>query len=159
LFGAPPKPRVAIFGAGPVGLAWAAQFRLLPFNVEHYDSREAMAGTGAVILPPEDLVEIAGCLEAEDFALIAAGSHELDYAIARAVLARDSMRYCGMLGSRKKRAEFEARFAQDGLTGEQIGRLSCPVGIASIRGSAPEVIAVATAAQVLEVLEASEPAG
>lgn len=104
-------------------------------------------------------MEIAGCLEADDFALIAAGSHELDYAIARAVLARAPMRYCGLLGSRKKRAEFEVRFAQDGLSAEQIAQLSCPVGLASVRGSAPEVIAVATAAQVLEIVGADEPAG
>ncbi|HEX5380566.1 MAG TPA: XdhC family protein [Phenylobacterium sp.] len=149
---------MAIFGAGAVGQAFERQFRLLPFNVEHYDSREAMAQTGAVILPEDDMVEIAGCLEPDDFALIATPTHDLDYRLVRAVLQRSPMRYCGLMGSRKKRADFEVRLAADGLTGEQIGRLSCPVGIASLHSASPAVIAVAAAAEVLQVLEADAAA-
>lgn len=159
MFGAPPKPRLAIFGAGPAGQAFRRQFELLPFRIEQYDTRDALAGPGVSILSEDELVELAGCLEADDFALIASPTHELDYRLARAVLAREPMRYCGMMGSRKKRAGFEARFAQDGLTAEQIGRLSCPVGIASLHGSAPEVIAVSAAAEILAVLEATSDAG
>lgn len=158
MFGGPPKPRLAIFGAGAVGQALRRQFELLAFRVEHYDCRESLAAPEVTILAEDELVELAGCLEADDFALIVSPTHELDYRLARAVLGREPMRYCGMMGSRKKRAGFEARFAEDGLTPEQIGRLSCPVGIATLHSSAPEVIAVAAAAEILQVLEASAAA-
>ena len=35
MFGGPPKPRLAIFGAGPVGQAFRRQFELLAFLIRH----------------------------------------------------------------------------------------------------------------------------
>lgn len=147
---APRRPRLAIFGAGPAGQAFARQFALLPFEVEAYDTR---ADKPAVILSEDELVELAGCLEDGDYALIASASHELDGRIAQAILTAGRFRYCGMIGSRKKRAEILAALSAAGLPADQIARLQCPIGIPELRGRAPEVIAVSVAAQVLQVLQ------
>jgi len=149
----PRRPRLALFGAGPAGQAFARQFALLPFEVEAYDDREAMAGH-ATILPADELVALAACLEPGDFAVIASSSHELDFRLARAVLQAGAARYCGMIGSRRKTAEVVERLTADGLTDDQIARLSSPIGIPTLHGRAPETIAVSVAAQLLQVLEA-----
>ena len=149
----PRRPRLALFGAGPAGQAFARQFALLPFEVEVYDDREAMTAH-ATVLPQDELVVLAGCLEPGDFAVIASSSHDLDFRLARAVLEGGVARYCGMIGSRRKAGEAVERLAAEGLTQDQIGRLTCPIGIASLHGRAPETIAVSAAAQLLQVLEA-----
>ena len=151
----PRRSRLAIFGAGPVGQAFAQQFALLPFVVEVYDTRPPMA-EHATILSEAELVELAGCLEPGDFALIVSPTHELDYLLARAVLTSDCFRYCGMLGSRRKSAEFRVRLAADGVTSDQLARFSCPLGIPGLGGRAPEVIAVSAAAEVLALVQTDE---
>jgi xanthine dehydrogenase accessory factor len=153
----PRRPRLALFGAGPAGQAFARQFALLPFTVEAYDDRAALAAH-AVILPADELVELAACLEPGDFAVIASSSHDLDFRLAAAVLRAGVVRYCGMIGSRRKAADVLERLAAEGLGAAEIARLSCPIGIPSLHGRAPETIAVSVAAQLLQVLEADEDA-
>ncbi|WP_310542936.1 XdhC family protein [Phenylobacterium sp.] len=152
----PRRPRLAIFGAGPAGLAFARQFALLPFEVEAYDTRPHNADH-ATILSEDDLVEVAGCLEAGDYVLIASASHELDGRLAQAVLTAGRFRYCGMIGSRKKRDEILGALSHAGVSPDQVARLQCPIGIPELHGRAPEVIAVSVAAQVLQVLQDDNP--
>ncbi|MFD3263504.1 XdhC family protein [Phenylobacterium ferrooxidans] len=152
----PRRPRLAIFGAGPAGSAFARQFALLPFEVEAYDTRPHNADH-ATILSEDELVEVAGCLEDGDYVLIASASHELDGRIAQAVLTAGRFRYCGMIGSRKKRDEILAALSQAGVSPGQVARLQCPIGIPELHGRAPEVIAVSVAAQVLQVLQDDNP--
>ncbi len=152
----PRRSRLAIFGAGPAGSAFARQFALLPFEVEAYDTRPHNADH-ATILSEDELVEVAGCLEAGDYVLIASASHELDGRIAQAVLTAGRFRYCGMIGSRKKRDEIFAALSQAGVSPGQVARLQCPIGIPELHGRAPEVIAVSVAAQVLQVLQDDNP--
>jgi xanthine dehydrogenase accessory factor len=140
-----------LFGAGPIGQAFARQFALLPFRVEAYDGRDAMAAH-AVILGDDEMVEMAACLEPGDFALIATHSHELDYRVAQAILAAGAVRFCGMVGSRGKIAEALEHLTAAGLTPDQIARLSAPLGVPGLHGRAPEVIALSAAAQVMQVI-------
>lgn len=154
----PRRPRLAIFGAGPAGSAFARQFALLPFEVEAYDTRPHNADH-ATVLTEDELVEVAGCLDEGDYALIASATHELDGRVAQAILTAGRFRYCGMIGSRKKRDEILASLTAAGLRAEQIARLQCPIGIPELHGRAPEVIAVSVAAQVLQVLQDDEADG
>ena len=151
----PRKPRLAIFGAGPPGQAFARQFALLPFEVEAYDTRPHNAAH-ATILSEDELVAVAGCLEDGDYALIAGPTHELDGKVATAILAAGRFRYCGMIGSRKKRDEVLEVLTAADVPAENIARLRCPIGIPELHGRAPEVIAVSVAAQVLQVLQDDE---
>ena len=110
----------------------------------------------AVVLGDDEMAEVAACLEPGDYALIATHSHELDYRIAHAVLAAGAARFCGMVGSRRKVAEALEHLAQAGLTSDQIGRLSAPLGVPGLHGRAPEVIALSAAAQVMQTMLADE---
>lgn len=153
----PTLPRLAIFGAGHVGQAVARAFAPLPFHLDWLASREDLrpeaSGTRATILSEDELE--AAVEAAPDGTLVAifTHSHDLDYRLARAALRNPGLAYVGLIGSRTKRTRFESRLRDDGITGEQLARLNCPIGLPTLRGKAPAVIAVALAAQLLQLTE------
>ena len=71
--------------------------------------------------------------------------HGLDYRLTAAALGGRA-RFVGLIGSRTKRARFLSRLAADGV---DAARLTCPIGLPGIDGREPEVIAIATLAQLL----------
>jgi xanthine dehydrogenase accessory factor len=153
----PKKPRLVIFGAGHIGQAVARAFAPLPFHLDWLASREDLrpeaGGTQATILDED---ELEACIEAAPpgalFAIFT-HSHDLDYRLTKAVLARRDYGYLGLIGSRTKRARFESRLESDGVTDADLARLVCPIGIPSLKSKAPAVIAVALAAQLLALTE------
>jgi xanthine dehydrogenase accessory factor len=88
------------------------------------------------------------------FYLVLTHSHDLDYEIVRAILARDDFAWAGLIGSATKRRRFEQRLARQGVAQQRIARLVCPIGIAGIESKLPGAIAVAVAAQLQQALEA-----
>jgi xanthine dehydrogenase accessory factor len=77
--------------------------------------------------------------------------HALDYRLTRAALRRPPVAFVGLIGSETKRARFHSRLAKDGVPGSARAHLTCPIGIAGIAGKEPEVIAIATLAQLLQL--------
>ncbi|MEW5686836.1 MAG: xanthine dehydrogenase accessory protein XdhC [Pseudomonadota bacterium] len=156
----PTLPRLAIFGAGHVGQAVARAFAPLPFHLDWLASREDLrpeaSGTRATILSEDELEEAIDAAPAGALVAIFTHSHDLDYRLARAALRRDDLGYVGLIGSRTKRARFESRLKADAVTPDQLSRLSCPIGIPALKGKAPAVIAVALAAELLQ-LTGDEP--
>ena len=146
------KPRVLLFGAGHVGQAIARAFAPLPFRLDWQDSREEAAGPGVAIHDEDRLVELAAASD-EAFVLILTHNHDLDYRLTRAVLTAGTARYCGLIGSDTKRARFLRRLREDGVSEAAIARLTCPIGLPGLKSKAPEVIAVAVAAQLLQMIE------
>lgn len=153
----PALPRLAIFGAGHVGQAVARAFAPLPFHVDWLASREDLRPeadvTRATILSDVDLVEAVQAAPAGTLFAIFTHSHELDYRLTRAVLARGDFRYLGLIGSRTKRRRFEGRLRDDGVTDAELARLTCPIGIAELKSKAPAVIAISLAAELLKLTE------
>jgi xanthine dehydrogenase accessory factor len=138
--------RVFLFGAGHVGRAIAARAAGLPLHIAWYDSRSEMAETPGVFLADEAEMA-AGAAEAGDDAAVVIMTHDhgLDYRLVAAALGSRA-RFVGLIGSRTKRARFLSRLAADGVDAE---RLTCPIGLRGISGREPEVIAIATLAQLL----------
>lgn len=153
----PALPRLAIFGAGHVAQAVARAFAPLPFHLDWLASREDLrpeaGGTQATILSEDELAEAVEAAPAGTMVAIFTHSHDLDYRLARAALARPDLAYVGLIGSRTKRARFERRFRDDGLGDTDLARLTCPIGIAELKSKEPAVIAVALAAQLLKLTE------
>ena len=147
------KPRLLMFGAGHVGQAIARAFAPLPFALDWHDSRDEARGPGVAVHDEARLIEIAGAIGNTDYVLILTHNHELDYQLTRAALTAGAVRYCGLIGSDTKRARFLRHLREDGVSEAAIARLTCPIGLPGLKSKAPEVIAVAVAAQLLQMIE------
>ena len=137
---------VYLFGAGHVGRAIALRAAGLPLHIAWYDSRPEMAETPGVVLADEAEM-VAGAAEApgEGAVVIMTHDHGLDYRLASAALGGKA-RFVGLIGSQTKRARFLSRLAAEGVDDS---RLTCPIGLPGVSGREPEVIAIATLAQLL----------
>lgn len=153
----PTLPRLVIFGAGHVGQAVARAFAPLPFHLDWLASREDLrpeaSATRATILSEDELAEAVEAAPADALFAIFTHSHDLDYRLTRAVLARGDFGYLGLIGSRTKRRRFEARLRADDVPDAELARLTCPIGISNLRSKAPAVIAIALAAELLQLTQ------
>jgi len=147
---------VLLFGAGHVGRALVLALAPLPFAVRWLDDREdafpshVPANVSAVRMKSPE-AEIAEA-RPESFILVMTHDHPLDMAITAAALRR-GFPYVGLIGSATKRARFEKRFRELGLSQERIASLVCPIGIPGITDKDPAAIAASVAAQLLQMRE------
>jgi len=139
-----------LFGAGHVGQAIARHATGLPFQLGWFDTRPEFAPVDGVTLAEEAELP-AQISEAPDDAalLILTHDHALDYRLTQAALSRPPVAFVGLIGSATKRARFLGRLAKDGLPDTALARLTCPIGLPGIPGKEPDVIAIATLAQLL----------
>ncbi len=155
----PPSWHIALFGAGHVGRALVGVLATLACRVTWLDARP---GAFPATLAANVTARIAAAPQA-DIAALPAGTqvlvmthdHALDYALVAAALPRPDLPFVGLIGSQTKRARFVARLARDGLPAAAIGRLVCPIGVAGAGGKLPAEIAVAVAAQLLQIRDAA----
>jgi xanthine dehydrogenase accessory factor len=137
---------VILFGAGHVGRAVAERAAGLPLRLAWYDGRPEMAGTPGVVLADEaEMAARAAAAPEGSAVLVMTHDHGLDYRLTAAALGGGA-RFVGLIGSSTKRARFLKRLAADGV---DAARLTCPIGLPGIEGREPEVIAIATLAQLL----------
>ena len=140
-----------VFGAGHVGQAIVRHARHLPFRIAWFDTRPVFESIDGVAIVPE--AAISDCVEeAPDDAaiLILTHDHALDYRLTRVALER-APAFVGLIGSATKKARFDARLSRDGVCEVQRAHLTSPIGIAGVTGKEPDVIAVATLAQLLQL--------
>jgi xanthine dehydrogenase accessory factor len=82
-------------------------------------------------------------------------SHAEDLDIVAACLKRlrerGDLPYVGLIGSKTKWATFRHRLEERGFHEQDFARVTCPIGVPGIAGKEPEVIAVAVAAQLLQL--------
>jgi xanthine dehydrogenase accessory factor len=152
---------VLVFGNGHVGRALIGVLGVLAAQVRWIDARdEAFPET----VPTNVEVVVTDAPEEElrnaphgAFVVITTHSHALDYTLVEAALTRADLRYIGLIGSKSKRAQFERRLAARGIASDAFARVQCPIGAraAAIRDKHPGAIAVATAAELLLVREAT----
>ena len=139
VFGTPLTP-LLLFGAGHVGRAIARILDGLPFALAWHDEREGSERS--------EMARLAR--EAQGAVLILTHDHGLDYELTVAALSSPA-KFIGLIGSATKRARFRRRLAEDGFDEAALDRVICPIGLPGITGKAPEVIAVAVAAQLLQM--------
>lgn len=156
---APVVVPVAIFGGGHVGLALVQVLARLPMDITWVDSREAVF---PVELPRgvqcEHSVPVQGAvagLKAGTRVLVMSFSHVEDLEVVAACLHRQrvwgDLPFVGLIGSKTKWASFRGRLAQREFTEAELAHVTSPIGIAGITDKRPEVIAVAVAAQLLQL--------
>jgi xanthine dehydrogenase accessory factor len=154
---------VLLFGAGHVGRAIVLALAPLPFEVTWIDSREGafpqhIPANARPILAPDPVAELSRAT-ADAFVLVMTHEHALDLVITAAAL-QGPYPFVGLIGSETKRARFERRFRELGIPKSRIESLHCPIGLGSITGKQPAIIAASVAAQMLaesERLAAAAP--
>lgn len=84
----------------------------------------------------------------DDYIVIVTRGHMGDYDAEKFALTTPAC-YIGVVGSRSKIAEVNAKLKADGFTDKDIARVTTPIGI-SIKSETPAEIAVSIAAQLIE---------
>jgi xanthine dehydrogenase accessory factor len=148
---------IVLFGAGHVGRALARVLGTLPCRVTWVDARAdefprdlppnaRKVATGAALHVVRDASPGA-------YFLVMTHSHALDFELVEAILRRGDFGYCGMIGSATKRRTFENGLTKKGVPAAALARFTCPIGVPTIKGKEPATIAIAVAAQLLELRE------
>ena len=159
---APPAAQLYLFGAGHVGAAIVRAMAGLPCQIIWIDEREDQFPAqlpANVRMEATDTPEalVAAAPDHASF-LVMTHSHALDQALAEAILRRERTGWFGLIGSSTKRISFERRLRQRGITDKRLADMVCPIGIPGIAGKEPAVIAIAVAAQLLQVWQAQAQA-
>jgi xanthine dehydrogenase accessory factor len=153
-------PTVALFGGGHVGQALVRTLASLPLQLHWIDSRDEIFPDP---LPQQVRAEHSDPVQAAvaDLApgalvVVMSFSHAEDLEVVAACLTRQRLRsdlsFIGLIGSNSKWATFRHRLEARGFTAAELAQVTCPIGVPGIAGKAPEVIAVAVAAQLLQAL-------
>ena len=156
---APVHTPVALFGGGHVGRALVRVLGLLPVDVLWVDSRDDVFSKD---LPANVRAEHCEPVEAAVPSLVAGSrvfimsfSHAEDFSVVAACLRRQRLQgdlpYIGLIGSKTKWATFRHRLEARGFSALELDHVTCPIGVPGIADKRPEVIAVAAAAQLLQV--------
>ena len=150
-----PLFHLMLFGAGHVAQALVQVLAAVDCSITWVDSREQQFPS---VVPEQVSVEFSEQPADEvrhappgTFFLVMTHSHALDLEIVEAVLKRGEAGFLGLIGSQTKRVRFERRLAAQGFSRAQIATMTSPIGAAGITGKAPGIVAIAAAAQLLEV--------
>jgi xanthine dehydrogenase accessory factor len=146
---------VVLFGAGHVGRAVARMLAGIDCRVSWIDTREGafpleVPANADCVTTDAPEAEVAAA-PAGAYFLVMTHSHAQDEALAERILARGDFAYFGLIGSLSKRRQFERRLEARGTSRSRLAAMTCPIGIAGIAGKEPEVIAIAVAAELLQV--------
>ena len=150
---------LALFGGGHVGKALVQVLAPLPFQVRWIDSRDEIFPAhvpAQVVCEHSNPVQAAVTdLVPNSRVLIMSFSHAEDLDIVAACLLRirqhNDLPFVGLIGSATKWATFKRRLVERGFSEEECQQVTCPIGVPGIPGKEPEVIAVAVAAQLLQI--------
>lgn len=151
------KMPIVVFGAGHVGRALVPLLAQLPVRVTWVDSRYDMLPKnlplgviGVHEEHPQD--HVADCQVGSCY-LIMTHHHGVDLALTQAVLERGDAGYLGVIGSLTKGRKFRQRLAAKRYSQAAIDQLHCPMGKAGIKGKQPMEVAIAIAAQVMDLYQ------
>ncbi len=146
--------KVVLFGAGHVGKALIKLLEDLPFQIDWVDSRKDMFPTeiplNTVVHSLSDPLSFVSDQASRTFYVVMTHSHGLDYEICSKILRERDFGWLGLIGSNTKAQRFKNRMIDDGIDAFTLNRLNCPIGIEGVRGKFPAVIALSTAAQLLQ---------
>ncbi len=150
-----PDFSIVLFGAGHVGRAVVRTLADIDCRIQWIDTRD---DAFPAVIPDNVVCVVTDTPEAEvatapagAYFLVMTHSHPQDEALAERILARGDFAYFGLIGSVSKRRQFERRLEARGVPHARLAAMTCPIGIGGITGKEPEVIAIAVAAEMLQV--------
>ncbi|TAM82559.1 MAG: xanthine dehydrogenase [Acidobacteria bacterium] len=154
-------PTLYLFGGGHVSLNVSKVAGLAGFDIVVCDDREAFANKerfpSAVATHAGPWEEIFPQISPNglSYIVIATRGHKADLDCLRWA-ASTQARYVGMVGSKRKLAEFFKLLSADGVSSDQLERVHSPVGL-DIGALTPEEIAVSIVAEMIAVRRSVSP--
>ena len=153
-----PKPRMLVFGAIDFAAAVARVGTFLGYHVTVCDAREVFATNSR--FPDADEVVVdwphrylraevdAGRIDARTVLCVLTHDPKFDVPLLEVALRLPDVAYVGAMGSRRTHTDRLARLKEAGLSGEEIARLSSPIGL-DLGARTPEETAISIAAEII----------
>ena len=153
-----PQPRMLVFGAIDFAAAVAKVGSFLGYRVTVCDARPVFATTSR--FPGADEVVVdwphrylaaeqeAGRIDARTVICVLTHDPKFDVPVLEVALRLPAVAYVGAMGSRRTHDDRLARLAEAGLTDEEVGRLSSPIGL-DLGARTPEETAISIAAEIV----------
>ncbi|MBN3457822.1 XdhC family protein [Mycobacterium sp. DSM 3803] len=153
-----PRPRMLVFGAIDFAAAVARQGSLLGYRVTVCDARPVFATQARFPTADEVVVEwpnrylaqqaAAGAIDGRTVICLLTHDPKFDVPLLEVALRLPAIGYIGAMGSRRTHEDRIARLREAGLTDDEIGRLSSPIGL-DLGARTPEETAVSIAAEII----------
>ncbi|MBA3265750.1 MAG: XdhC family protein [Nocardioidaceae bacterium] len=155
-----PKPRMLVFGAIDFAAAVARVGSFLGYHVTVCDARPVFATESRFPEADEVVVKWPHRFLAEEVAegrvdgrtVICVLTHDpkFDVPVLETALRLPEVAYVGAMGSRRTHDDRMARLKEAGLTDDELGRLSSPIGL-DLGARTPEETAISIAAEIVAV--------
>lgn len=148
-----PAPKMIVFGAIDFAAAVAQMGAFLGYHVTVCDAREVFA-TRARFPDVDELVvqwphEYLRSVEVDERTVMCVLTHDPKFDIPLLVEALKSpAAYIGVMGNRRTHSRRNAELLENGVTPEQLARLSSPIGL-DLGARTPEETAVSIAAEII----------
>ncbi|MEM5402049.1 xanthine dehydrogenase accessory protein XdhC [Paraburkholderia unamae] len=153
---------IVLFGAGHVGHALVTLLGMLPCVVQWVDERDELfpdeVPANVQIEATDTPAAIVDEAPAGAYFLVMTHNHALDFELTERIMRRRDFAWFGLIGSKTKRVKFERRLMERGVQSERMDEMTCPIGVTGIVDKAPSSIAVAVAAQLMQMRLAQRPA-
>ena len=153
-----PKPRMLVFGAIDFAAAVARVGGFLGYHVTVCDARPVFAtksrfpGADEVVVRwPHDYLQAeidAGRVDARTVIAVLTHDPKFDVPLLEVALRLPEVAYIGAMGSRRTHDDRLERLREAGLTEEELGRMSSPIGL-DLGARTPEETAVSIAAEII----------
>jgi xanthine dehydrogenase accessory factor len=146
---------IVLFGAGHVGHALITLLGMLPCVVQWVDERDELfpdeVPANVQIEATDTPATIVEEAPAGAYFIVMTHNHALDFELTEHIMRRRDFAWFGLIGSKTKRVKFERRLMERGVAEERMDEMTCPIGVAGIVDKAPSSIAVAVAAQLMQM--------
>ncbi|WP_310630097.1 xanthine dehydrogenase accessory protein XdhC [Paraburkholderia sp.] len=146
---------VVLFGAGHVGHALVTLLGMLPCVVQWVDERDELfpdeVPANVQIEATDTPAAIVDTAPPGAYFIVMTHNHALDFELSLRIMKRRDFAWFGLIGSKTKRVKFERRLVERGVARERMDEITCPIGVTGIVDKAPSSIAVAVAAQLMQM--------
>ncbi|CAB3775966.1 hypothetical protein LMG28688_00139 [Paraburkholderia caffeinitolerans] len=146
---------VVLFGAGHVGHALVTLLGMLPCVVQWVDERDELfpdeVPANVQIEATDTPAAIVDEAPPGAYFIVMTHNHALDFDLSLRIMERGDFSWFGLIGSKTKRVKFERRLIDRGVAAERMSEMTCPIGVPGIVDKAPSSIAVAVAAQLMQM--------
>lgn len=147
--------RIAIIGGGHCSLALSRVMKHLGYDVFVFDTRENVSTVGEnkyaqTVQIVDDYQDVAALIQYPELTQVVVMTTDVASDV-RGLLGviHQPFPFIGVMGSQAKITEITKRLKSEGITEDQLSRLTTPVGI-PMASNTPEEIAISVAAQILQ---------